>query len=1426
MKKYFYIVILLINSMSLIAQNLSDAYKINEQNIIMPSPQSFIFEKYVNQPVNEYNGIPQISIPLGELKIKGLTIPITLSYHASGVKFMQFDGDLGAGWSINVGGYRISRTINSRSDFEDAPYYDAYYFWENLLRDPKPLNIDEYLGSLYQRRGQHSYIASWNTPADGEKDLFTFNIPTSSGHFLYKSGYILEKTFEKAIISPTGGSIVDTQGNIFYFGGYNNNNTKPIESTVINNETHPTAWLLSKLVTPFNDSITFGYKPYIQYSGRYAGEFQSINVSDAAAIAYSGVGERNHESESITTSSSIRPSRDQWNYFLTESFYLDNIEAPNMTIVINRIDDKNPSLMNRPGSNKNSPCLVDNIQILSKNGEILKTIYFSYKTSPETVESEHLPWHHLLRAVIIQTTNSLKEEYKFLYNEPQGNVQTGYYPDQWGFYKKGGGSDVILHKEFADEKVVYSFTSRTNYLPPTIKKLREFNHSGQEWSFVDRKSNSNPQIFSLRTIIYPTGGYREFEYEPNRFNGIVGGGMRIKSIKTYDGLKRPEIVAYKYSDGIPNLNIDENNFKSMSFNFSLIGRFFYSCTKTYSMNPTGNVPMHDFSVNYPEVSIRKASLNGIDTIYEGKTIMKFLIPEKYKTSPMVGAPHTTSSHPVSMSNLPVSEPYSANSTINVLEYALGYSPQLQTKEIWNKDNKLIFQEGFTYKDVGYPNSVLDHYDYSEMKVRQVVNFDYHFPNDPPCEAAYWVFTRYQFPDLLSEQSCGSTFNYNNAYSFILSLYSYMFYRIQEGRLLPETKTVVQYDKDGLNPVTMKETYMYDGRNRLSKTTQTNSTNNYLEKEYTYPSPVSALHKKNMLSTIIETITKHNDKEIGRIRNNYGSIFPSSIQTSTSDPGKVRLDIIFNKYDQKGNILHYTTIDGLNTIYLWGYNGQYPIAEIKGGSYSDVETAAKSVFSVASIETLSNMLVPPETKLKDGSLQKALPSAIVSTYTYKSPIGLVTVTDPTGITTYYNIDNAGRLLNVKDHKSKLISEYSYIHKQSDSNPERVDIKPMILSVNNPHIHINDLTISQNNTSGTYSYSWSILDASNNIVGSGNTAKIIHNFVPGKHIIDYSITDQEFGYKFYNSEEFNVMSLSGSWGQKPTTDFSTQLIFTAGSSGGSGKTQYSWTLKNSQGTIVNSYTGSSSYNVHVPAGEYTVNCQIKDLITNEIVTLTPHPLNVKPAYMQLFGSWGNAPAVAEVGSIFIPFSASGGGGSQYYSYEWKLLLGNEEHLILNDVGGAFAQFLVPGNYLITCKVRDNLYNNEETFSHHIKIVREMVEFSNTKYPSSALTSNILLKSSSGLKFRIGDSGSYIPVNSFVTLKISHNNGQTLLNERIVKADIGKTFTLDNIPAGTLSVVMNMDTQYDTVIRIALHMELLNSTSEKKIGDNNLIYYPNSY
>ena len=53
--------------------------------ITASSPEASAIAKYGNYNVNLYSGLPDISIPLYEIKVGEISVPISISYHASGI---------------------------------------------------------------------------------------------------------------------------------------------------------------------------------------------------------------------------------------------------------------------------------------------------------------------------------------------------------------------------------------------------------------------------------------------------------------------------------------------------------------------------------------------------------------------------------------------------------------------------------------------------------------------------------------------------------------------------------------------------------------------------------------------------------------------------------------------------------------------------------------------------------------------------------------------------------------------------------------------------------------------------------------------------------------------------------------------------------------------------------------------------------------------------------------------------------------------------------------------------------------------------------------------------------------------------------------------------------------------------------------------
>lgn len=165
-------------------------------DVIPPSPEAASIGKFVDNPVSTYTGVPKIDIPIYTLKSYVLSLPISLSYHASGIKWEEIPSWVGAGWTLNTGGI-VSRTIRGRNDedqlygyFMSGPavnynipsfftggafnHANFNYVYPNCgLNDP---STDQYRNILYASKGG----------LDLEPDQFFFSLPDGqSGKFIF-----------------------------------------------------------------------------------------------------------------------------------------------------------------------------------------------------------------------------------------------------------------------------------------------------------------------------------------------------------------------------------------------------------------------------------------------------------------------------------------------------------------------------------------------------------------------------------------------------------------------------------------------------------------------------------------------------------------------------------------------------------------------------------------------------------------------------------------------------------------------------------------------------------------------------------------------------------------------------------------------------------------------------------------------------------------------------------------------------------------------------------------------------------------------------------------------------------------------------------------------------------------------------------------
>ncbi|MBP1677300.1 MAG: hypothetical protein H6Q20_1859 [Bacteroidetes bacterium] len=252
----------------------------------------------------------------------------------------------------------------------------------------------------------------------------------------------------------------------------------------------------------------------------------------------------------------------------------------------------------------------------------------------------------------------------------------------------------------------------------------------------------------------------------------------------------------------------------------------------------------------------------------------------------------------------------------------------------------------------------------------------------------------------------------------------------------------------------------------------------------------------------------------RFSNKSGNGILGSDATTNYSPFSNYITKATCQYTAKGNPVYIKEKDANSTVYLWGYNSQYPIAEIKNANYDDVENQVERIFSVANTETLSELSVPDELKLRDGSLQRALPNAFVTTYTYKPLIGIATVTDPREVTSFYEYDVFGDLKLVRDKSDNILSEYKYRYSNGQTDNPNIDAtllldKASYLQGMGGIATLLDIS----GGSGIYSYDWYLKNSSGTIISSKtNTTSTTFGFTSteiGELTIICVITDKNAG-----------------------------------------------------------------------------------------------------------------------------------------------------------------------------------------------------------------------------------------------------------------------------------------------------------------------------
>jgi hypothetical protein len=237
------------------------------------------------------------------------------------------------------------------------------------------------------------------------------------------------------------------------------------------------------------------------------------------------------------------------------------------------------------------------------------------------------------------------------------------------------------------------------------------------------------------------------------------------------------------------------------------------------------------------------------------------------------------------------------------------------------------------------------------------------------------------------------------------------------------------------------------------------------------------------------------------------------------------------------------------------------------------------------------------------------------------------------------------------------------------------------------------------SGNYSYSWKLKNGSTELQKGTNAASFSYTCSQaGTLTAECTVTDNVTGQTVTNSKDLICYTY-------PTASVSTgapwYMINGAGTAsvvpgGGSGNYSYSWKLKNSSGTVLQTSTTGSSFNYTCSqSGTLTAECTVTDNVTGQTVT------NSKDLTCYTYPT-----ASVSTGAPWYMINGTGtanvvpGGGSGNYSYSWTFK--NLRGVVLqSSTSGNSFSYSCPqsGTLYVQCTVTDNVTGQAATGSRNI-------------------------------------------------------------------------------------------------------------------------------
>jgi hypothetical protein len=550
--------------------------------IVPPSPTASALGAYGDVPISPFSGQPNIHIPLHTIKTAQHQVNISLSYN-SNVRVNQEAGWVGLGWSLNSGGV-ITRTIRGQDDFSSVSYpeFCTGYYKAGALPQPEPSHMPPQMGEDLYR------AVTSNDPAmeyiedvmegriDTEPDIFYYNFCGYSGSFVLgkevdgsvvfqreqsdlkfeinfnvpnqdygqwkittPEGYIYAFATEELSESVNTGDYALRESEMLGLGPYTGHvlgdqigGDKAFKRTL---DLQATSWYLDYIEAPNGDKVSFAYTTFGKYLSNINVTQQAYDLIGSQTVA--NPGRETADGEVICEDQTIGfPSSKIYNWASRQ--IIDEVVLSSITYAGGRVDfetgpRKDVETFNGgSGGRKLEEIIVYNGATPVKSF-LLGYDYFNKSSQDNAAGNVR---YARCRLKLESVWEPAKPRWYFEYYDPE------YMPskyskqiDWWGYpsssgVASGGGLNPTTMTEIG------------SLLPRVVYNNVTYQGSMRE---PDPTGNLTKQGV-LKKIWYPTGGFTEFFFEPNRLPVVPAASetvcQTISAVRNMGNLSQVEDV--------------------------------------------------------------------------------------------------------------------------------------------------------------------------------------------------------------------------------------------------------------------------------------------------------------------------------------------------------------------------------------------------------------------------------------------------------------------------------------------------------------------------------------------------------------------------------------------------------------------------------------------------------------------------------------------------------------------------------------------------------------------------------------------------------------------------------------------------------------------------------------------------------------------